>query len=129
MTNEELAKHWGISLEEVGRISDYMNATYHFALGRNKETKLWHGLMYKMHESPSGNRTPHLWTSSKQGFKTEQEAAEHWNALADTMIRQSNPVLENVPADAYKAIKKLEIPVVISYRQHESRVFPKRERD
>ena len=40
MTNEELAKHWGVSLAEVKRISDYMNQNYYFAVGQNKETKL-----------------------------------------------------------------------------------------
>ena len=124
MTNEELAKHWGISLEEVKRISDFMNANYFFALAQNKETKLWHGVMYKMHESPSGNRTPHLWTSSTKGFKTEREAAEDWNKLSDRIAQKSNPILFGIPVDAYKAIKKLELPTAKSHRTHEPRIFP-----
>ena len=129
MTNEELAKHWGVSLAEVKRISDYMNQNYYFAVGQNKETKLWHGLMYKMHTSPSGNRTPHLKTSSTQGFETIREAVTNWNQMADNMICKTNPVFEGVPVDAYKAIQKLEMPAVVPHRKHEPRVFSTRERD
>ena len=129
MTNEELAKHWGVSLKEVNRISDYMNNNYYFALAQHKETKLWHGVMYKMHTSPRGSRMPHLWTSSAKGFKTKREAVNNWNALADTMVCKSNPVLEDVPVDAFKAIKKLEMPAVVSRKQHEARVFPLREKE
>ena len=126
MTNEELAKHWGVSLQEVKRISDYMNQNYYFALAQHKETHLWHGVMYKMHTSPSGNRTPHLWVSSTKGFRTEREAVDDWNKRTDTMICKANPALENVPVDAFKAIQKLEMPAVIPHRQHEPRIFPTR---
>ena len=123
MTNEELAKHWNVSLEEVKRISDFMNKNFYFCLAQKKETKLWHGRMYRMHISPSGNRTPHLWCESKQGFKTPREAAQNWNKLSDMIISESNPVELDVPKDAYKAIRKLELPSVIPHRQHESREF------
>ena len=126
MTNEELAKHWGVSLAEVKRISDYMNANYYFAIAQNRETKLWHGVMYKMHESPSGCRTPHLWVSSKKGFKTEREAVEDWNKLTDIIFCKANPILEGVPVDAVKAIQKLEMPAVVPHKKHEPRVFPVR---
>ena len=129
MTDEKLAQHWNISLAEVKRISDYMNANYYFAVVQNKETKLWHGVMYKMHTSPSGNRTPHLWTSSAKGSKTVREAVKNWNQMADNMICKNNPIFENVPADAFKAIKKLEMPAVIPHRQHEPKIFSTRERD
>ena len=105
-------------------ISDYMNHRYYFALAQHKETHLWHGVMYKFHESPSGCRTPHLWTSSTKGFKTEREAVEDWNKLTDTMVCGLNPVLEGVPVDAYKAIQKLEMPATVPHRQHEPKVFP-----
>ena len=126
MTNEELAKHWGVSLVEVKRVSDYMNHTYHFALAQHKETKLWHGVMYKMHTSPSGCRTPHLWVSSQKGFRTQREAAEDWNKRTDTMICKSNPILEDVPVDAYKAIQKLEVAPSIPHKTHANRIFPAR---
>ena len=126
MTHEELAKHWGVSLKEVKRISDYMNHNYYFALAQNKETKLWHGVIYKFHESPSGNRTPHLWTSSAKGFETEREAAKNWNELADTMIRKANPILEGIPVDAYKAIKKLELSPIASHKAHKHTTSPVR---
>ena len=126
MTDEELAKHWGVSLKEVKRISDYMNDNFYFALAQHKKTHLWHGVMYRMHVSPSGNRTPHLWTSAKEGQKTKREAIEYWNKLADTMICKANPILEDVPVDAFKAIKKLELPSVVPHKKHEPCVFPVR---
>lgn len=129
MTNEELAKHWGVSLAEVKRISDYMNQNYYFAVGQNKETGLWHGIMYKMHTSPSGWRTPLRKASSTMGFKMVREAVENWNKMADNMICKTNPVFEGVPMDAYKAIQKLEMPATIPHRQHEPRVFSTRERN
>jgi len=129
MTNEELAKHWDVSLEEVRRISDYMNHNYYFALAQHKETHLWHGVMYRFHTSPSGNRTPHLWTSSTKGFKTTREAVENWNKLTDDMVCGLNPALEGVPVDAYKAIKKLEMPAIVPHKQHAPRVFPARARE
>ncbi len=45
MTNEELAKHWGVSLQEVKNISDFMNTHYYITVGCHKKTKLWHGFV------------------------------------------------------------------------------------
>ena len=46
--------------------------------------------------------------------------------LSDMMIQKSNPILFGVPVDAYKAIKKLELPIAKSHRTHEPRIFPTR---
>ena len=37
MTDEELAKHWNVSLEKVKSISDFMNSNYALQIGKKKE--------------------------------------------------------------------------------------------
>ena len=108
MTHEELAKHWGVSLQEVKSISDYMNAHYYLTVGQHKETKLWYGLMYEWHELPDGEKMPHLAVSSQKGFKTEKEAIQSLNQSCENwQMSLERAQLMNVPQDAYKTLIKI----------------------
>ena len=111
MTNEELAKHWGVSLEEVRRISDFMNSHYFLSVAKHKTTGLFHGVMYEMRED-DGERLPSLVLSSEKGFKTKGEAAQYWNDCCDTwkMPKTRAEILLRVPVDAFKALQKIDLP-------------------
>ena len=106
MTNEELAKHWGVPLSEAKDISDYMNKHYYLCIGKNKNDKLYYGLMFRVDEKHG----PMLAISSKQGYKTPKEAAERLNEVCDTVqLPEMRAKLMDVPVDAYKALKKIDI--------------------
>lgn len=108
MTNEELAKHWGVSLQEVKRISNIMNANFYCGIAQRKSDKLFYGVMYTLHESPSGSKTPLLLVSSKIGSQTETEAIQNWNKLLDRMaLPKLRAEILGVPKDAYKALNKI----------------------
>ena len=117
MTNEELAKHWNTSVEEVKRISDFMNTHFYLGIARHRETGLFHGVMYTLHESPSGNKTPLLVLSSNQGFATRIEAIQNWNNSKDSwQMPKMKAQLLGVPVDAYKALDKIEAPTVVAHK-------------
>ena len=65
MTEEELAKHWNVSLDEVKSISDFMNKNYCIYVGQNKKDELFYGLMYRMDEKHG----PMLVVSAKNGCR------------------------------------------------------------
>ena len=112
MTNEELAKHWNTSLQEVKRISDIMNEAFYCGVSQSKTDHLFYGVMFRWHISPSGNRTPMLAASSKKGFPTEKEAVQNWNNLLDQVeLPKLKAELMEVPRDAYKALKKIPEPI------------------
>jgi hypothetical protein len=48
----------------------------HIIAGQHEETKLWHGLFYINHPTPSGCDRPILKLSTTNGYVTEQEAVE-----------------------------------------------------
>lgn len=48
----------------------------HILAGQHKATKLWHGMFFSNHPTPSGCDRPILRFSTKQGFETEREAIE-----------------------------------------------------
>ncbi len=105
MTNEELAAHWKVSLEEAQSISDYMNKTFSMHVGKSKQDGLFYGLIYRIDE----RHGPMLTMSSKQGFDTPKEAADFMNETCDKMeIPAMRAKLMNVPVDAYKALKKID---------------------
>lgn len=106
MTNEELAKHWGVSLEEVKSISDFMNAHYYLTVGRHKETKLWHGLMFEIGDKEGALPREVLRT---KGFKSELETIQYWNKTVDDlkMPKIRAEMILNVPQDAYKTLTKI----------------------
>jgi len=117
MTNEELAKHWGVSLQEVKRIADIMNANFYCGIAQNKEDKLFYGVMFRWHESPSGNKTPLLSSSSKKGVQTRVEAIRNWNSLLDQIqLPKLRAEMLGVPQDAYKALIKIPEPVRVAER-------------
>lgn len=106
MTNEELAAHWKVSLDEVQSISDYMNKIYSMHVGKNKKDGLFYGLIYRMDEKHG----PMLSLSSQQGFNTPAEAASFLNDVCDRIqMPEVRAGLMNVPTDAYKALKKIDI--------------------
>lgn len=115
MTHEELAKHWGVSLEEVKSISDFMNAHYYLTVGRHKETKLWHGLMFELTDEEGALPREVLRT---KGFKSELEAIQYWNKTVDDlkMPKIRAEMLLNVPQDAYKTLNKIPEPVRVATR-------------
>ena len=122
MTNEELAKHWSVSLEEARRISDFMNTNFYSVLARHKKTGLFYPLMYKMHEAPDGEITPHLFLSSKKGFEKAQDAVQFWNEMLNNHTYKYAEALWGVPADAFKALKKLELPAPIPHKTRGTRI-------
>jgi len=52
----------------------------HIVAGQHGDTKLWHGLYYVNHPTPSGCDRPILRLSTKVGFSTEREAVEAMKA-------------------------------------------------
>ena len=106
MTNEELAKHWGVSLDEVKSISDFMNAHYYLTVGRHKDTKLWHGLMYEITDEEGALSREALRT---KGFKSELEAIQYWNKMVDDLRipKVRAEMIMNVPQDAYRTLTKI----------------------
>ena len=106
MTNEELAQHWKISLDEVKSISDFMNKTYSLHVGKNKKNGLFYGLMYRMDKKHG----PLLTISSSQGYKTAIEAAVFFNETFDTIqMPEMHAKMLGVPVDAYKTLKKIDV--------------------
>lgn len=51
----------------------------YLAVGQHKETKKWHGMMYRYKPTPSGCDRWILWASTTEGFETEQQAADAIN--------------------------------------------------
>ena len=114
MTNEELAQHWNVPLSEVQSISDYMNNLYTLHVGKNRKDGLFYGLMYRNDEKHG----PMLAVSSKQGYKTPREAAEFLNEACDTMeMPEMRAELMDVPVDAYKTLKKIDVSQYASQTQ------------
>ena len=115
MTNEELAKHWNVSISEVERISKFINERYYLCLGQKGSDKLWYGLLYeKVPEArPLGEipeRRPRLALSSKKGYKTAKEAAEFMNTCMDTVeMSKERARLMGIPKDAFRIVKKLDV--------------------
>jgi len=106
MTNEELAKLWNVSLDEVKRISDYMNKNYYLCVGKSRKDGLFYGLMYRMDEKHG----PMLALSLSQGYETPQKAADVFNKVFDKIeMPELRAKLMGVPVDAYKTLKKIEI--------------------
>ena len=104
MTNEELAKRWNVSLQEVESISKFMNDTYYLCVGQNKTDKLFYGLMFEI-DTKQRHR---LVISTKQGFNTSKEAENFMNNSVDAMqMPEGRASLMGVPADAYKTLRKL----------------------
>ena len=104
MTNEELARHWNVSLSEVESISKFMNETYYLCVGQSKTDKLFYGLMYEI----DNKQRCRLAISTKQGFETSQEAEKFMNKCADAMqMPEGRAKLMGVPVDAYKALRKI----------------------
>lgn len=105
MTDEELAKHWNVSLDEVKSISDFMNNNYFLCVGQNKKDKLFYGLIYRMDEKHG----PMLAVSTKQGYETAKEAADYMNNICDNLeFPEIKAELLGVPVDAYKTLKKID---------------------
>ena len=113
MTNEELAKHWNVSIDEVNRISNLINERYYLCLGQKKSDQLWYGLLYEkvpearpVREIPE--QIPRLVASSVKGYKTENDAVDAINGCMDIIqIPEKRARLMGVPQDAFKSLKKL----------------------
>lgn len=106
MTDEELAKHWNVSLEEVKSISDFMNNNFVLHVGKKKDNGLYYGLVFR--EDPKHG--PMLAMSSNQGFETPREAAVFLNEVCDRIeMPKLRAKLMDVPTDAYKALKKIDL--------------------
>ena len=111
---KELAKHWGVSLQEVKRIANIMNENFYCGIAQRKTDHLFYGVMFRWHESPSGNKTPFLTLSSKQGYQTKAEAIRNWNDLLDKAeLSKLCCEIMDVPKDAFKALKKIPEPVAL----------------
>ncbi|MBR3677054.1 MAG: hypothetical protein IKN71_07985 [Alphaproteobacteria bacterium] len=105
MTDEELAKHWNISLEEVKSISEFMNKNYSLHVGKDRKTGLYYGLIYR--NDPKHG--PMLAVSSKQGYRTSRDAADFLNSACDIMqMPEERAKMMKVPVDAYKVLKKID---------------------
>lgn len=111
MTNEELAKHWNVSLEEVKSISEFMNNNYVLKVGRKKDDGLYYGLVYRI----DPKHGPMLSLSSNKGFETPKKAAVFLNKTCDKIeMPKIRANLMGVPADAYKALKKIDLSIYAS---------------
>ena len=114
MTDEELAKHWNVSLEEVKSISDYMNKTYYLTVGKSKSNGLYYGCLFKIEDERS-----RLVVSSNQGFATADEAAEFMSTKFDNLeLPTMKAELMGVPVDAYKTLKKIELEQKSTEKEH-----------
>jgi hypothetical protein len=114
MTDEELAKHWNVSLNEAKSISDFMNKNYYLCVGKSKKDNLFYGLMYRVDKKHG----PMLVVSSKQGYKTSKEAAITFNKVFDTLeMPEMKAKLIGVPVDAYKALKKIDTSTMTSHEK------------
>ena len=108
MTDEELAKHWNVALEEVKSISEFMNKNYVLTVGKKKDDGLFYGLVFR--EDPKHG--PMLAMSSNQGFETPREAAVFLNNVCDKIeMPETRAKLLGVPEDAYKALKKIDLSI------------------
>lgn len=114
MTNEELAKHWNVSLEEAEDISKFINKSYSLHVGKSRKDGLFYGLIYRMDKKHG----PMLAVSSKRGYRTSREAVDFINSACDTMqMPEERAELLGVPADAYKALKKIDPRTMASKTQ------------
>ena len=63
-------------------------------VGQDRETKLYHGLVYRNRPTPSGCDRWLLQLSDNRGFKTEKEAKEKFEELETIQeLRKSNRVI------------------------------------
>lgn len=123
MTNEELAAHWNVSLEEAQSISAYMNKMYSMLVGKSKKDGLFYGLIYRMDEKHG----PMLALSSTQGFDTPKEAAIFMNEICDKMeMTKMRSELMNVPIDAYKALKKIDLNAFVAKNKNINKKYVER---
>ena len=131
MTNEELAKHWEVSLGEVNRISDFINKRYALDVIPvvDDSLKLWQGVMYA-HDS----QNKYILMESQDKFASRDQAILHWTKQIKNMkLTPGQAKLMKVPEDAFQVIKPVEgyervleqatTPVVLgknfSKRQHD----------
>ena len=85
-----------------------MNNTYVLQVGKSKKDGLFYGLIYRMDQKHG----PMLAMSSKQGYKIAKEAAQFINDACDTMkMPEMRAKLMDVPADAYKTLKKFDMSI------------------
>ena len=111
MTNEELAKHWGVSLEKAQRISDTINQNFH--LGIVKVAKGFQCVMYQMNVSPSGQKRVYEYFRIPVFCKSTAQAIFVSNTLLDAgFIKLPTMFVEvmGVPQDAFVALKRLSMP-------------------
>ena len=112
MTNEELAKHWGVSPKEAQNISDVMNKNYHLGVVKNEKDNLFYGTVYKMETAPSGFERSVPCIQFSIGTKTAREAVLLLNIAAGCLQLPNGmaEIMGGVPPDAFKALKRLPMP-------------------
>lgn len=106
---EILAKKLDVGINEIDELQEIANKNWHLAVGQNKVTKLYHGLMYKYHTAPSGSISVILHFSCDTGRKTEEEAMVDANAIRGQI--QLSTVMSDVcelPQKIYLLVDQLE---------------------
>ncbi len=130
MTNEELAKHWNVSLDEAKNISDFMNKTFYMTTGQKAGDRTFYGCIYEKFRDGSIRPVFTLSANSNSGFETEKEAIESLNKVPERIkIPDARARLMGVPQDAFIALKRIEqqstvgqkAKVVCMFRTRDSR--------
>lgn len=106
----ELSKKWNLSLNEIKKIQSFMNEYYYLSVIQSKEDEKFYGVLFEIHEKPSGSKFPVLIATLNKPFNTSNEAAEFLNKQADTWeMPETRAYLMGVPKDAYCLLKKLPV--------------------
>ena len=111
MTSGELTKRWGVSPEEVQRISETINNNFH--LGIIKTGNGFQGVVYKMDTASSGFERSSELIAIPLPCKTLEGASLVLNAIISKGLIKLPPMLVkimNVPQDAFVALNRFPIP-------------------
>ena len=103
MTNEELAKHWNISQEEVNRISKFINTNYKLDVVpvTDDSLEMWQGILYAYDP-----QNKYILMESKEKYASHDQAVLHWTRQIQNMeITPGQAKLMDVPVDAFRTIK------------------------
>lgn len=108
----ELSQKWNLPLNEVKKIQSFMNEYYYLSVIQSKEDEKFYGVLFEIHEKPSGSKFPLLIATLNKAFDTSDEAAQFLNTYADTWeMPEMRAYLMGVPKDAYRLLKKLPVKI------------------
>jgi len=108
MTNEELANHWGISLKEVQRISDFVNAHYSVRLVPKMENghEKWDVKLFAF-----DGKNWYISTEMPKTFSNKKQAiiqGSRWAQNMKLFPNQAKQMDGGIPVDAYLALKPID---------------------